>query len=44
MRVNGGAALGLAIARMLAKVQGGRLTVESTAGAGSTFTLWLPRA
>jgi signal transduction histidine kinase len=38
----GGAGLGLAIARMLAELQQGRVTVESTLGEGSVFTLWLP--
>lgn len=38
-----GAGLGLAISRDLARAMGGDLTVESTEGAGSTFTLHLPR-
>jgi signal transduction histidine kinase len=38
----GGAGLGLAIARLLAELQHGRVTVESTLGDGSVFTLWLP--
>ena len=38
-----GAGLGLAISRDLARGMGGDLTVESEVGAGSTFTLALPR-
>lgn len=37
-----GVGLGLAIAQDLIHLHGGRITVESTSGAGSTFTVWLP--
>ncbi len=38
----GGAGLGLAIARMLAELQGGSLDASSIEGSGSRFTLLLP--
>jgi signal transduction histidine kinase len=40
----GGVGLGLAISRDLARAMNGDLTVESTVGAGSRFTLTLPLA
>ena len=43
-RPHAGVGLGLAISRDLARGMGGDLTAESTLGAGSTFTLTLPRA
>jgi signal transduction histidine kinase len=38
----GGAGLGLAISRRLARLMGGEITVRSEPSAGSVFTLWLP--
>ncbi|HET9440414.1 MAG TPA: ATP-binding protein [Longimicrobiales bacterium] len=41
-REKGGAGLGLPVSRRLAHLLGGELQVQSTQGAGSTFTLRLP--
>jgi signal transduction histidine kinase len=41
-RKQGGAGIGLALAKELAELHGGRLTVASELGRGTTFRLWLP--
>jgi len=42
-RKMGGTGLGLAIVKHIAQAHGGEVTVESSVGRGSTFTITLPR-
>jgi signal transduction histidine kinase len=42
VRQQGGTGLGLSIARWIAERHQGRITVDSTPGKGSTFSVWLP--
>ena len=43
-RMDGGSGLGLSIVKSIAVTHGGRISVESTPGKGSTFTVLLPLA
>jgi signal transduction histidine kinase len=38
-----GVGIGLSVARRIVEAHGGKITVHSVVGAGSTFSIWLPR-
>ena len=43
-RAHEGTGLGLAITKRLIELNGGRLSLESQVGLGTTVTVWLPAA